>query len=183
MSMENIAGARKPAKREDEHTVAGEHRMMRRADREVTDPERIAAIIAACDIVEVAYADAEGLTIVPLNFGYAEENGKRVFYFHSAKSGRKLDLIAGTPSVGFELDVNYALVEGEEACRHTARFQSVIGTGRVSFVEEAAQKEAALQALMLHNTGKDGWTFSGAMLDSVRVFKLEVETLSCKEHE
>lgn len=47
MSMENIAGARKPAKREDEHTVAGEHRMMRRADREVTDPERIAAIIAA----------------------------------------------------------------------------------------------------------------------------------------
>ena len=24
-------GARKPAKREDEHTVAGEHRMMRRA--------------------------------------------------------------------------------------------------------------------------------------------------------
>lgn len=44
--MENIAGARKPAKREDEHTVAGEHRMMRRADREVTDPERIAAIIA-----------------------------------------------------------------------------------------------------------------------------------------
>ncbi len=42
MSMENIAGARKPAKREDEHTVAGEHRMMRRADREVTDPERIA---------------------------------------------------------------------------------------------------------------------------------------------
>ena len=181
--MENIAGARKPAKREDEHTVAGEHRMMRRADREVTNPEQIAAIVAACDIVEVAYADAEGLTIVPLNFGYAEENGKRVFYFHSAKSGRKLDLIAGAPSVGFELDVNYALVEGEEACRHTARFQSVIGTGRVSFVEEAAQKEAALQALMLHNTGKDGWTFSGAMLDSVRVFKLEVETLSCKEHE
>lgn len=39
MSMENIAGARKPAKREDERTVAGEHRMMRRADREVTDPE------------------------------------------------------------------------------------------------------------------------------------------------
>lgn len=71
--MENIAGARKPAKREDERTVAGEHRMMRRADREVTDPEQIAAIIAACDIVEVAYADAEGLAIVPLNFGFDYE--------------------------------------------------------------------------------------------------------------
>lgn len=31
MSMENIAGARKPVKREDEHTVAGEHRIIRRA--------------------------------------------------------------------------------------------------------------------------------------------------------
>lgn len=59
--------------REDERTVAGEHRMMRRADREVTDPEQIAAIIAACDIVEVAYADAEGLAIVPLNFGFDYE--------------------------------------------------------------------------------------------------------------
>ena len=105
MSMENIAGARKPATREDEHTVAGEHRMMRRADREVTDPERIAAIIAACDIVEVAYADAEGLTIVPLNFGfdyeYDEATGKLTLWFHSAPRGRKLDAIraaAGGPT-------------------------------------------------------------------------------------
>ena len=95
MSMENIAGARKPAKREDEHTVAGEHRMMRRADREVTNPEQIAAIVAACDIVEVAYADAEGLTIVPLNFGfdYDEATGKLTLWFHSAPRGRKLDAI------------------------------------------------------------------------------------------
>ena len=156
---------------------------MRQSKRQVTDKATICAMLDAIDTIHVAMHDEPFPYVVPLNFGYAEENGKRVFYFHSAKSGRKLDLIAGTPSVGFELDVNYALVEGEEACRHTARFQSVIGTGRVSFVEEAAQKEAALQALMLHNTGKDGWTFSGAMLDSVRVFKLEVETLSCKEHE
>ena len=140
---------------------------MRRTDREITDAEKITQIIQTCHCCRLGFCDNGAVYIVPLNFGYAEENGKR----------------AGAPSVGFELDVNYALVEGEEACRHTARFQSVIGTGRVSFVEEAAQKEAALQALMLHNTGKDGWTFSGAMLDSVRVFKLEVETLSCKEHE
>ena len=156
---------------------------MRQSKRQVTDKATICAMLDAIDTIHVAMHDEPFPYAVPLNFGYAEENGKRVFYFHSAKSGRKLDLIAGAPSVGFELDVNYALVEGEEACRHTARFQSVIGTGRVSFVEETAQKEAALQALMLHNTGKDGWTFSGAMLDSVRVFKLEVETLSCKEHE
>lgn len=121
MSMENIAGARKPAKREDEHTVAGEHRMMApcgpRGDR---SRERIAAIIAACDIVEVAYADAEGLTIVPLNFGfdyeYDEATGKLTLWFHSAPRGRKLDAIraaaGGRLPVAFTMQTDREVVAG-----------------------------------------------------------------------
>ena len=114
---------------------------MRRTDREITDAEKITQIIQTCHCCRLGFCDNGAVYIVPLNFGYAEENGKRVFYFHSAKSGRKLDLIAGAPSVGFELDVNYALVEGEEACRHTARFQSVIGTGRVSLWRRPRRKK------------------------------------------
>ena len=131
MSMENIAGARKPAKREDEHTVAGEHRMMRRADREVTDPERIAAIIAACDIVEVAYADAEGLTIVPLNFGfdyeYDEATGKLTLWFHSAPRGRKLDAIRA--AAGGRLPVAFTMQTDCEVVRAAPR---AIGARRSS---------------------------------------------------
>ena len=78
---------------------------MRRTDREITDAEKITQIIQTCHCCRLGFCDNGAVYIVPLNFGYAEENGKRVFYFHSAKSGRKLDLIAGTPSVGFELDV------------------------------------------------------------------------------
>ncbi len=44
--------------------------MMRRADREVADPRQVEAIVATCKIVNIAYTDAEGITIVPLNFGY-----------------------------------------------------------------------------------------------------------------
>ena len=143
--MENIAGARKPAKREDEHTVAGEHRMMRRADREVTDPERIAAIIAACDIVEVAYADAEGLTIVPLNFGfdyeYDEATGKLTLWFHSAPHGRKLDAIRaaadGRLPVAFTMQADCEVVAGRTTCNWGEAFKSIVGewhgvTGRGS---------------------------------------------------
>jgi len=35
---------------------------------------------------------------------------------------------------------------------------------------------------MLHNTGKEDWEFPDAMLQAVGVFKVEVKTLSCKEH-
>ena len=51
-------------RRHDEQTVAGRHRMMRRADREVTDPRQVAAIIATCRIVNIAYTDAEGITLI-----------------------------------------------------------------------------------------------------------------------
>lgn len=99
-----------------------------------------------------------------------------------AREGRKIDLISAAPSVGFELDTNYELVEGDLACNHSARFQSVIGTGRVSFVDAAEERKAALQSIMRHNTGRDDWEFSDAMAEAVRILRLDVTELSCKEH-
>ena len=102
---------------------------MRRSDREVTDPKQIRDIIDHCTCCRLGFWDGQEVYILPLNFGYEEADGKRVFYFHSAKEGRKIDLIAKAPRVGFELDTNYKLNEAETACGHSARFQSVIGTG------------------------------------------------------
>ena len=81
-------------RRNDERTVAGRHRMMRRADREVTEPQQIDAIIATCKIVSLAYTDAEGITIVPLNFGYVfdAESNHLTLYFHGSATGRKMEL-------------------------------------------------------------------------------------------
>ena len=56
---------------------------MRRTDREITDAEKITQIIQTCHCCRLGFCDNGAVYIVPLNFGYAEENGKRVFYFHS----------------------------------------------------------------------------------------------------
>ena len=151
---------------------------MRRADREVTDQKKIAEVIERCHCCRLGFCDKGEVYILPLNFGYEEG----VFYFHGAREGRKIDLIADSPMVGFELDTDYELHEAETACKHSARFSSVIGTGRVSFVEDAAEKEAALRSIMRHSTGKDEWTFTEDSLNSVRVFRLDVGKHSCKEH-
>ena len=45
-------------------------RAMRRKDRAVSDPKELTNILDLCNICRIAYQDAEGLTIVPLNFGY-----------------------------------------------------------------------------------------------------------------
>ncbi len=156
---------------------------MRRADRQVTDDAKIDAIISKCHCCRLGFSDEGAAYIVPLNFGYVSEGGKRIFYFHGAKEGRKLELIRKHHRAGFELDTAYRLREGESACSYSAAFCSVVGTGTVDFVAEPGEKRVALQELMRHTAGTEGWEFTDAMLDSVCVFKLEVVEIACKEHE
>lgn len=155
---------------------------MRRKDREVTDPGKINEIIRQCTVCRIGFHDGGRVYIVPLHFGFTEQDGKRVFYFHSAKQGRKVDLAKAALSVGFELDTNYAMLEADTACAFSARFQSVIGSGTISIVEDAGEKETALQEIMYHCTGKRDWSFQERMVDSICVLKLVVEELACKEH-
>lgn len=155
---------------------------MRRLDREVTDLEKIKNIIESCYCCRLGFNDNGNVYIVPLNFGYEEIEGKRIFYFHGAAEGRKIELIKRVNSVGFELDTNYKLNEAEEACEYSARFQSVIGTGKVSLIENIEEKIHGLNAIMFHNTGKNDWNYPISVLNKMAVFKLEVIELSCKEH-
>lgn len=155
---------------------------MRRSDREITDPTRIADIISRCACCRIGFCDGGEVYIVPLNFGHEIRDGAYTFYFHGAKEGRKIDLIQKSPRVGFEMDTNYALHEADAACGWSARFQSVIGSGVVSLVSELEEKKHGLSLLMEHNTGKGDWTFDEKAVSAVAVFKLEVTKLSCKEH-
>lgn len=155
---------------------------MRRQDREVTDPNAIERIIAAGKCIRLGFYDGKQVYIVPLSFGFVVQDGRYTFYFHSAKEGRKIDLIRQSPAVGFEMDVNYKLNAAETACGYSAGFQSVIGNGVVSFVEDPEEKKAGLRALMKQQTGRGDWDFSQEQLCAVCVFKMTVEQLSCKEH-
>ena len=151
---------------------------MRRKDREITDPAKIADIIRRCTCCRVGFYDGQEVYIVPLSFGY--EDG--TFYFHGAREGRKIDLIREHPEVGFELDTDYQLTEGDIACGYSARFQSVIGNGTMHLVEDPQEKIRGLTLLMNHNAGPREWHFDEHRLRAVAVFKLEVAKMSCKEH-
>ncbi|MBW7571299.1 pyridoxamine 5'-phosphate oxidase family protein [Caproiciproducens faecalis] len=155
---------------------------MRRQDREITDPRKIDEIILACDCCRLGFADENGVYIVPLNFGYASADGKRSFYFHGAKEGRKIDLINQTGRAGFELDTKHEVTGGETACDYSFRYQSVIGQGTVSLLTDAEEKKAALQLIMAHYSDKSDWAFPDTAVRAVAVFQLKVSELACKEH-
>jgi len=155
---------------------------MRRHDREVTDPARIDEIIRMCDCCRLGMVDGDSVYIVPLNFGFKNENGKRMFYFHGASEGKKIELIKANPLVGFELDTNHAVMAGEKACDYSFLYSSVIGKGIVTLVEDLEEKRVALNLIMEHYSGKDNWALTDEAIDKVAVIRLDVTELSCKEH-
>ena len=158
-------------------------REMRRKDRQVTDPEKIREIIAACDCCHLGLCDYGRAYIVPLDFGFTEREGRYTFYFHSARAGRKIDLIRQAGWASFEMDTGHEAVPDETACEYTARFQCVMGGGPVSLLETAEEKRAGLAAVMAHVSGEAGpWTFSEAMLERTQVIRLKAEELTCKVH-
>jgi nitroimidazol reductase NimA-like FMN-containing flavoprotein (pyridoxamine 5'-phosphate oxidase superfamily) len=152
---------------------------MRRIDREIIDKSRIEEFIAKEQILRIAFYDEGDIYIVPVNYGYlfAEQYA---FYFHGAKAGRKYELAKKTPSVGFEIDGNYSLLESELACDFSATFQSVVGTGKLSLIENDNEKIKGLNAIMKQTTSKAEWNYSNEMLGAVAVFRLDVDKLSCK---
>ncbi len=55
---------------------------MRRADREITDANKIDKIIMKCDCCRLGFLEEGGAYILPLNFGYTNESGTRTVVRH-----------------------------------------------------------------------------------------------------
>jgi hypothetical protein len=153
---------------------------MRRSDREITDNSAIEAFIQKEQIIRIAFYDEGDIYIVPVNYGFCKEGDSYTFFFHGARAGRKYELAGASPKVGFEIDGRYELLEADVACDFSAKFQSVIGTGILSLVEEKEEKIIGLNCLMEQTTAKSEWEYNDAMLNGVAVFRLDVEKISCK---
>jgi len=156
---------------------------MRRSDREITDTEEKLAILDKCKVCRLGLSVNNDLYIVPLNFGYTFANNALTLYFHSAQEGKKIDMLRANPHVCFELDTGHDLVHGDTACTYSFRYASLIGSGRVSFIDSREEKVYALNALMRHQTGQNrDLAFNDADLDQVLVYKLVVSEMSGKQH-
>lgn len=125
--------------------------------------------------------DGAGRTayVVPLNFGYTCEDGAFTFYCHSAKEGKKLDVIRKNASVAFEMDCQNALQHGETACTHSYYYASVLGEGKAEILE-GDEKCKGLSALMLHMAGRND-VFTAEMADKVAVIAIRVDALTAKK--
>ena len=158
-------------------------REMRRQDRRITDPAMICAVLDKCRTLHLGLVEDGRVYIVPLNYGWTEENGRYILYAHSAAEGRKIDLIRGGADVGFEMETGVEYFDADTACGWGNRYESIIGEGRATLLSTPEEKRQALTAIMAHYSARRDYTFEDAMVDLVQVIKIDVTALSCKIHE
>ena len=158
-------------------------REMRRQDRRITDPAVICAVLDKCRTLHLGLVEDGRVYIVPLNYGWTEENGRYTLYAHSAAEGRKIDLIRGGADVGFEMETGVEYFDADTACGWGNRYESIIGEGRATLLSTPEEKRQALAAIMAHYSARKDYTFEDAMVNLVQVIQIDVTALSCKIHE
>lgn len=123
---------------------------MRRKDKEVTSLEWMESVLHEAQYLELAMCRGGEPYVVPMNFGYAPG----YIVVHGAAEGQKIDILHENPNVAFNAVTNEEIIRCEtNPADFSMRFHSVSGTGRAEFIEDPAEKRAALEILMKHYDG------------------------------
>lgn len=159
-------------------------REMRLGRRAVTDRARIRAIIDACQVLRIGAQDAEGVFVVPVNFGVDWEDGAPLprFYLHSARAGRKAEAFrAAGARVAVELDIDRGTIEGDYSCAYSRSYASIMGSGTVHEVADVDERVRALELIMARAAPGAPASFTREGLERVAVFRIDVDRMSAKE--
>ena len=165
-----------------------QHAPMRLAKREVADADGLRAIVESCRTVRLAARDAEGLFIVPMNFGYDWEDGdgapRLTLWLHSAGEGRKATAFgaggAAGVEVAIEMDREDGVITGDYACSYSFAYASIMGTGRVFPVLSGEDKVYGLGKIMDHLAPDAPQAFGPGVIERTSVWRVEVERFTGK---
>lgn len=151
-------------------------RTMRRAKQVLTEERAVEVLEKNTSGVLAVAGDDNFPYAVPLSYIY--DDGK--IYFHTAKSGHKLDAITKNEKVSFCVIDEDTIVPEE----YTTYFRSVIAFGHARILEEPAEKRAALEKLAYKyspNMEEGVQAEINGSFDAVTMVEIAIDHLSGKE--
>lgn len=159
---------------------------MRRTDREITDSATLRDILKKAHVINTAINDSPAPYVVPTNYGFEFVNGKLRLYVHGAPEGRKRTLIAANPDVSFSIYTNTGLYTPgpEESVGHYSYFfQSILGSGKASLIDDLMEKEHAMRLILEHEAGHPiDDDIPEHDLAYVGVIRIDVDGFTGKQH-
>jgi len=145
----------------------------------ITESDEISRILDTAKVLHMGLAVDNEPYVVPMNYGYALEDGKLVLYLHSAIKGKKLDMIRANPNIFFSIDCDRMPFEGRVPCQYGLVYSSIMGRGKATIVEDVEEKMQAMTLLMKTQTGKD-FSFNERLVSIVAVIRIDVEEYTAK---
>jgi hypothetical protein len=115
--------------------------------------------------------------MIPINFVYRENH----LYFHSAKEGKKIEILRKNNNVCFAVDVDMEIVQGDTPCGWGTKYKSVIGFGKAFFIEKREEKIKLLDYLMEKFAGGGSFTYKEDALEKVLVIDIRIDKVSGKK--
>ena len=152
---------------------------MTKREFQITDEAQILEILDKSKVLHLGLAVNNEPYVVPMNYGYAMEDGKLTLYLHSAVQGKKLDMIRANPNVFFEMDCDRMPFEGKVPCQYGLVYSSIMGRGTARVLEDVEEKMKAMTLLMKTQAGKD-FTFNDRLVSIVAVIRVDVSEYTAK---
>ena len=153
---------------------------MRRKDKEIVDEKIIVSIIKKAIICRLGMCWQEEPYVIPMNFSYLNN----YIYLHSAREGRKLDILRNNDKVCMEFDVDVELVQSQVACNTSMKYKSVLAFGKAIILKDVAEKKKALDIIInhyYHHNSPSVFHYPEDALEKVIIVKVKIENMTGKE--
>ena len=153
---------------------------MRRKDKEIVDEKVMISIIEKAIVCRVAMCWQDEPYVIPMNFGYQDN----YIYLHSAREGRKLDILRNNDKVCIEFDADVELIQSQKACKTSVKYKSVLAFGKAVILKDIAEKKRALDIIMHHyyyHNSPSEFNYPADALEKVIIIKVKVKKMTGKE--
>jgi len=154
--------------------------IIRRKDKEIVDEKTMISIIEKAIVCRVAMCWQGEPYVIPMNFGYQDN----YIYLHSARQGRKLDILRNNDKVCIEFDVDVELVQSQEACKTSMKYKSLLIFGKAVILKDIAEKKKGLDIIMHHyyyHNSPSVFHYPEDALEKVIIIKVKIEKMTGKE--
>ncbi|MCP4760562.1 MAG: pyridoxamine 5'-phosphate oxidase family protein [archaeon] len=152
---------------------------MRRKEKEIEDQDKIELILKKSMIGRIGLSQSDVPYIVPVNYIY--DNG--TIYVHSAKEGKKIEILKNNNNVCFEVDILGDLKTNEIACKFTQEYQSVMGFGKAYILTDKEKKIEKLNLIMkkYSTESKSKWEYNDKIIENILIIEIIFDKITGKQ--
>ena len=140
----------------------------------------------------LAMVEPQGPYVLPLNFVYVDGSGGAAatlaagsltgrIYFHTGE-GRKTAALAADPRVCLAVTAGAAFQQGDNPCADGFSYRSLLLWGQARAMDDPAEREAALRAILAkYDPGAATKPFGAALFARTMLFEMTIEAASYKQ--